>query len=401
MMKTLASFLAVGATCAALGYSGHWLRRAGVGPTGEREASRGGVALLLAADRVTALGRIEPEGGVLAVAGPVGGRVASLDVLEGQDVKRGDRLATLEGRAELLAEKAHLQAEIREAEARLDAERRYQEALDAEEVVERRRVDELEVLEIRAQEGKFGLLRQNAETTARSLARVEGLRGTAAVSPQELDQARLVARRDREELNAAEAMLARLRKGHEINLKALDARSRKAEAASARLRGAIPLESLAKGLDLVDAKLAQAEVRAPLDGRVLKIVTHPGEATGARPILQLGDTRVMSVVAEVYETDRGRVRPGLRAEVTSPALPEGHSPLRGTVERIGWTVAKNDVLGLDPAADAYARVVEVRIRLDPEDGAAVAHLTNLQVEARIDAQPGRAAQVAGRRVAPR
>jgi len=397
MLKTLAGFLAVGATCAVLGYSGRWLHQGRVGTAGEETADRGRVALLMTADRVTALGRIEPEGGVLAVAGPAGGRLASLDVREGQDVKRGDLLATLEGRAELIAEKAHIRAQIREAEARLDAERRYEDALDAEEKVERRRVEELEVLDIRAQDGKLGLLRQNAETTARNLARLEGLRGTAAVSPQELDQARLAVRRDREELAAAEALLAKLRKGHEINLAALDAQAKKADAASARLKGAIPLDSLARGVDLVDAKLEQAEIRAPLDGRVLKVVTRPGEATGARPILQLGDTRAMSVVAEVYETDRGRVRPGQRAEITSPALPEGHSPLRGTVERIGWTIAKNDVLGLDPAADAFARVVEVRIRLDPEDGAAVSHLTNLQIEARIDAHPDGGDRLAGRR----
>jgi HlyD family secretion protein len=95
-------------------------------------------------------------------------------------------------------------------------------------------------------------------------------------------------------------------------------------------------------------------------------------------------------VAEVYETDIGRVRPGQRAEVTSPALP---GPVGGTVERVGLMVYKNDVLDVDPVADADARVVEVRIRLDPSQEAAA--LSNLQVAVRIFSGGGRPSAPAG------
>ena len=40
-----------------------------------------------------------------------------------------------------------------------------------------------------------------------------------------------------------------------------------------------------------------------------------------------------------------------------------------------------DVLGMDPVAEADARVIEVDILLD--DAAVVSHLTNLQVEVEI------------------
>jgi HlyD family secretion protein len=86
----------------------------------------------------------------------------------------------------------------------------------------------------------------------------------------------------------------------------------------------------------------------------------------------------------VYETDRDRIREGQRAVVRSHALPRGHATLHGVVTRIGWTVAQNEVVGLDPAADAYARVVAVTIRLDPDDSRAVEHLTNLQVDVTIE-----------------
>ena len=92
-------------------------------------------------------------------------------------------------------------------------------------------------------------------------------------------------------------------------------------------------------------------------------------------VLEIGRTDEMFAVAEVYETEIGRVELGQRALVSSPALA---SPLEGTVERIGLKVGKLDVLGTDPVAKTDARVVEVDIRLD--DGARVSHLTNLQVE---------------------
>jgi len=64
--------------------------------------------------------------------------------------------------------------------------------------------------------------------------------------------------------------------------------------------------------------------------------------------------------------------------VLSPALP---GPQSGTVESIGLKVGRMDVLGMDPVAQADARVIEVHILLD--DPTAVSHLTNLQVEVEI------------------
>ena len=386
-MKALAAFFLVGATVAALGVARHALD-----PPEGTSAPGASPPRPAEAEWVAALGRLEPEGGVIAVAGPPGARIAGLEVCEGQAVRRGQVLATLEGRALLLAEKAHLEAQVREAGARLKAEDAYEAALKAEAEVDRREVRELEVLELKAQEARLGLLRATLQNSSRTLERLEALRGSAAVSAQEAEQAALLVRKDREELAAGEALLEKLRKGHELHEQKVEAGLRKAEAGTERLRAAIPRESLAGGLALIDAKLAELEVRAPIDGRVLKVLARPGEATGARPILQLGDADAMGAVAEVYETDRRRVAEGMRAEVSSPALPEGRARLRGTVTRVGWTVAKNDVLGLDPAAAAFARVVEARVRLDPDDARAVRHLANLQVEVRIDARTGPGAQ---------
>jgi len=83
-------------------------------------------------------------------------------------------------------------------------------------------------------------------------------------------------------------------------------------------------------------------------------------------------------VAEVYETDVARVRPGQQAIVRSAAL---RDPLTGVVERVGMKVGRLGALGTDPAARSDARVVEVWISL--ADAARAVGLTDLEVEVEI------------------
>ncbi|TFG94018.1 MAG: HlyD family efflux transporter periplasmic adaptor subunit [Myxococcales bacterium] len=127
------------------------------------------------------------------------------------------------------------------------------------------------------------------------------------------------------------------------------------------------------------AELERARITAPAAGLVLDVHARPGERIGPEGILELGRVDKMYAIAEVYETDVGRVRPGQRARVTSPALP---TPLSGRVEWIRPKVEKQDEVGTDPAARKDARVVEVKVLL--EDSAAAAPFTNLQVEVEIE-----------------
>jgi len=127
------------------------------------------------------------------------------------------------------------------------------------------------------------------------------------------------------------------------------------------------------------AELERARVTAPAAGLVLDVHARPGERIGPEGILELARVDQMYAIAEVYETDVGRLRVGQRARVTSPALP---SALAGRVEWIRPKVEKQDQIGTDPAARKDARVVEVKVRL--EDSAAAAPFTNLQVEVEIE-----------------
>ena len=73
-------------------------------------------------DRVTALGRLEPEGGVVVVSGPSLPVVVleELHVVEGARVARGDPLATLDGRGRAEADVAIARAELARAEKHLE-----------------------------------------------------------------------------------------------------------------------------------------------------------------------------------------------------------------------------------------------------------------------------------------
>jgi HlyD family secretion protein len=122
-------------------------------------------------------------------------------------------------------------------------------------------------------------------------------------------------------------------------------------------------------------------VRAPVRSQVITVHAHSGERVGPDGIAELAETHRMYAVAEVYETEIGRVRVGQRATATSPALT---APLTGTIDRIAMKVGKMDVLDVDPAARIDARVVEVQVKLD--DSARAAALSNLQVTVAIDTE---------------
>ena len=132
----------------------------------------------------------------------------------------------------------------------------------------------------------------------------------------------------------------------------------------------------------VQTDLVLSELRAPIDGTVLRITAYPGERPGDAGILELGATDRMEAVAEVYESDIDRVRVG--QPVTLLSENGGFSgSLQARVLRISPQVRQRQVLSTDPTGDADARVVEVRLALDPEAAARVNDLAGLKIIARF------------------
>ena len=128
----------------------------------------------------------------------------------------------------------------------------------------------------------------------------------------------------------------------------------------------------------VQSDLVQSELRSPINATVLRILARPGERPGESGILELGNTDQMEAVAEVYESDINRVRIGQPATLISE---NGGltTTLKARVVRITPQVRQRQVVSTNPTGDADARVVEVRLALDPSDLARVRQLAGLKV----------------------
>ena len=129
--------------------------------------------------------------------------------------------------------------------------------------------------------------------------------------------------------------------------------------------------------------LTNSELRAPLDATVLKIHARVGERPGNDGVIELGASDQMEAVAEVYESDIGRVRPGQSVRLISENGGFTGS-LTARVLRVSPQVRQRAVLSTDPTGDADARVVEVRLALTPADAARVRNLAGLKLIARFN-----------------
>jgi HlyD family secretion protein len=293
---------------------------------------------------VTALGRVVPGRAVIAVAAQPGQRVLKLQVADGDKVRAGDPLAYLETHPARLAELEAAKIALEETRQRLETETTYSEA-----VIEQHR-QAVHLLEI-------AVAREQKE-----LKRVQSL--TAALAGRSLDDQQFT-------LASREAELAKA-----------NAELHAAQTALLLTRSLVALNSAEARVKTAEAQVDLSVIRAPIDGEILKVFTYPGERIGDGPILNMGDTEDMHVIAEVHETDVSAVQVGQRATVTSPALPEA---IHGVVEEIGAMIYRNGVFDLDPRANRDTRVVEVRVKL--ENSSMVSRLTHLEVSTRIELSP--------------
>lgn len=339
---------------------------------------------------VTALGRLEPQGETikLSVANAADSRVNQLLVHEGDWVEAGQVIARLQGLDKKQAELAEAREHVAIYQARLE-QVRTGEAKIAEMDAQRSAIAQLqaqlrtETIERQASVARREAERRNAE---QSYERYRQLHDAGAIEAITLDDRR-------ETLETARANLAEAQASLENTQLTLQAQIRQEQARLAQLQEVRPIDLQVAQAELdyasaqvhrIEVELDDFSVRVPVAGRILKINTRVGEQVNtSQGIVELGRTDQMYAIAEVYETDVSRVKLGQRAEIISEHGGfEGE--IHGGVDHIGMQIKKQDVLGADPAADKDARVVEVKVRIDPEDNAKVMSLTNLQVRITLD-----------------
>jgi HlyD family secretion protein len=337
--KWLLLFLLVVAVLSALGWSQSQHPQQSSAPNADRPIKA-----------VAAIGRIEPASRVVRIAAMDGDarRIRELKVTEGQQLSAQAIIAVLDTHAPR-------QAALHEAEAKVDAARAQLAKVKAG----------AKPGDIAAKEASLRRLKTMTENADADFRRMQRLLAQKAANPSEFDDRRSKAESLRQELQQVEAELAGVREVRSVDVALAEAELREKQAA----------------VETSKAQLELALVRAPFAGQVLKICTWPGEKVSDKGILEFADTTTMDAVAEVYESDVGRVRLGANAQVKVSALGK---TLTGKVTQIGLMIGKKDVLNNDPVADTDARVVEVRVRLDSECCSYVRGLTNLRVEVLIE-----------------
>ena len=331
-------------------------------------------------DAVAALGRIEPSSEIVKLgAGASPDRLDSLLVERGDFVRKSQVLGYLGGYAEQIAQRDVFKSQLEETRLRLSTQLDLDHARVEAAEVHQRQVLEVQPQGIAAQEATIASLEARLANEKSVLDAQQQLLSRGTGTRRQTDDQNSLVLQDEATLNAARARLSELRLQFESNKIEAEVQIRMARAALEHMQSEFPLASIERQIDLAEARARRLTLIAPIDGRILNILVKPGEMTTAGPILAMGDTERMRAVAEVYETDIARVKVGQVATVSSRALA---NPIRGKVARVGSMIFKNDILNVDPAARADARVVEVWIDLD--DAAATAQLTNLTVDVRID-----------------
>jgi HlyD family secretion protein len=373
--------------------------------------------------KVTALGRLQPEAEVLSLSAPLtldGDRIAQIMVKEGDRVKAGQVVAILDSRDRLQTAVVQAKKQVGVAKAKLaqvkagaktgeiQAQQATIERLQAQSQGDKKGQQEaIARIEAQwqgdriAQEATIKKLQAELNNAQAEYDRYQQLSKEGAISKSLFDTKRLSRETAKQQLDEAQAVLNRINSTTSRQL--AEARvalnrinstgNKQVSEASATLnsisevRGVdvaaaqTEVENAIAALKRAQTDLEAAYIQAPTAGQILKIRTRVGEKISTDGIADFAQTDEMIAVAEVYQTDIAKVKLGQSAVITSQAF---SGELRGRVFQIGLQVNRQNVFSNQPGENLDSRVVEVKIRLNPEDSKRVAGLTNLQVQTAIE-----------------
>ncbi|WP_299489550.1 ABC exporter membrane fusion protein [Acaryochloris sp. IP29b_bin.137] len=334
---------------------------------------------------VSALGRLEPKGEIVRLSAPnslngTSTKIQKLLVQQGDRVTKGQVVAILNSRDSWLAAAKRAKSEVQVAKAKLALVKSGAKKGDIHAQADRinRLSAELKG-QVSVQRATIAGLEADLNNATVEYRRYQTLNAEGAVSDSEADSRRLRLAQAQEQLKEAKATLQRTIRTTQIQQNearsTLDSiaevRPAEVQVAEAELARAIAIAHQA------EAELALTYVHAPINGQILKIHAWPGETIDRDGIADMGHTREMYVVAEVYETDIHKVRRHQTALITSPAF---SGQLDGKVSDIGLQVERQETFSTNPLVQTDNKVIDVRIRLDPASSQKVSSFSNLQVQ---------------------
>jgi len=297
---------------------------------------------------------------MIAVSTDISGRITSVRVGEGDAVKAGDVLYTIDDRearytlAEYEAEADRLRAQIAREEARIT----LSSSKAGSEVAARRAGTQSASASVEA-------ARSNLDTAQREYERTKDLYERGLLPQTNFDQAKNALDTARQGLLRAEA---------ERESAVADQRTASIAGKEVQLIEH-DLSVLRAALEQAEARVAAQEVvleqhtiRSPIDGVVDEMFYDPGEHSlrGFRMAL-LHDPDAVWVSANIKETDIRLIRPGAPVRVSADSEPGRR--LEGRVTRIhDATIAEAAMMPNPNANGVFTKITQrISVRIDVED----------------------------------
>ncbi len=322
-----------------------------------------------------AAGWIEPRPSLVNVAAMLEGVIAELLVVEGQDVVQDETIARLVDTDALLAlRQARANLQLREAElGSRDAEwkaakLRFENPVhlqatfaEAQSMLAKTETElaklpfQIQIAESQlrfANESLEGKEASQGAISARALSQARNDRLSASATLQELEQRKprlgteITALRSR-----TEALSRQLKLLIDETQQLEDSHSRRSAAAAKVSEAEIAVE-------LAELRLSRTEVKAPMAGRILRVLTQPGSRVMG---LEVTGTQSSSTVASMYDPKKLQVRVDVRLEDFSKVQP-------GQTVRIETASLRQPILGTvllpTSSANIQKNTLEVKVAID-------------------------------------
>ena len=302
------------------------------------------------------------DGEVVTIASRVSGWITELDVIEGDEVKKGQVIARIDDRDSRLHREV-LQARLKTVESQMAVLRAQTGQVDQETLgryqSEANRLSSADA-EVASAEAHLKQARQDHDRTAQVYAK-------GYLSEQEMERARTIYRQAEEARRKAIAEAAAMRGtvsaagGSRKQLHVMERQVLVLSNQAAEIRAEMERQEI---------DIADRTIRSPGDGRIVMTFVRKGEHVGiGQRIAMFHDPDEIWVEANVKETAIGLLKPGMRADVRVDAYPG--RVVRGEIHRIGQAATSKFALLPDPNPSGnFTKITQrlpVRILLKEKD----------------------------------
>lgn len=337
-------------------------------------------------DRVVAQGRLLPKGGIIELAATPGDRVEKVFVEPGQQVEEGYELVRLASLALYEKELEAAQLQLREAQMQLAAKRHEAElAVSAAKLQEDQATLLLEHARqqselVQASEAKLTLLNRQLDRLQKM---ASDPKTAAAVNRTQVEQQQLIVAQADSDFQGAKLAAAQGIKSAELSRELASQQLVNANSQLELVDILNPVEGIEKKIELLQLKLKQAKIVAPISGTILSTSVQPGDSVGQIPLVQMASLEKLVCEAEVHEANVRHVQPGMSASLQSAAF---DVPLNGVVTQVGSLVGRPQLRSPDPMDPVDFRSISVMIDLEPSSADRARELVQLQLRVTIFSQ---------------